>query len=143
MLIRRSTTNLYSSTIWHKIIGKGHSGDHNNLNLKKVLLPINGFIRLYSLKHKLTETNTLSRLKQLYHQQVINKSMYDELVLSYNYLTQLRFKSQTKSILQNEMPDNLIDIKKLTHIEVATIKKIFGEISNLQTKLNFDFKGTM
>ncbi len=126
-----------------KIVEKNHSGGQNNLNLKKVLLPINGFIRLYALNNKLSETNTLSRLKQLHQQQVIDKSMYDELILSYNYLMQLRFKSQTKSILINEIPDNIIDIKKLTHIEVATIKKIFGEISNLQTKLNFDFKGTM
>ena len=69
--------------------------------------------------------------------------MYDELVLSYNYLMHLRFRFQTASLLENRAPDNIIDISKLTQIEVATIKKIFGEISDLQTQLNFDFKGTM
>ncbi|MCK5105059.1 MAG: hypothetical protein KAR17_19685, partial [Cyclobacteriaceae bacterium] len=130
-------------SIFGKIIGKNHSGDQVNLDIKKIIFPIIGFIRLYALNNKLAETNTLSRLKQLYHQHVINKSMYDELVLSYNYLMHIRFRSQTSSILQNKMPDNIIDINELTHIEVATIKKIFDEISNLQTKLNFDFKGTM
>jgi CBS domain-containing protein len=101
------------------------------------------FSRLYSLFHQQDETNTLARIKQLYQLQVIPKSMYDELVLSYNYLMQIRFRSQARSILLNKTPDNIIDINKLTHIEVSTIKKIFGEISNLQTKLNFDFKGTM
>jgi signal-transduction protein with cAMP-binding, CBS, and nucleotidyltransferase domain len=55
----------------------------------------------------------------------------------------IRFRFQSNALLENKMPDNIIDINKLTHIEVATIKKIFGEISNLQTKLNFDFKGTI
>ncbi len=69
--------------------------------------------------------------------------MYDELVLSYNYLMQMRFRFQAKSILENKPPDNLVDIDELTHIEIATLKKIFREIGNLQTKVNFDFKGTM
>lgn len=130
-------------SLFGNIIGKNHSDDHINLDLKKVLFPIIGFIRLYALNNKLIETNTLSRLRQLYHQQVISKSMYDELVLSYNYLMHIRFRFQAQSILQNKTPDNIIDINSLTHIEVATIKKIFGEIGNLQTKLNFDFKGSM
>ena len=119
------------------------SKDERKLDIKKVLLPITSFIRLYSLKHKLSETNSLSRIKKLYQQGIISKSIYDELVLSYNYLMQIRFRFQAKSILQNESPNNLADINELTHIEVATIKKIFGEINNLQTKVNFDFKGTM
>ena len=130
-------------SLFGKIIDKNHSGDHINLDLKKILLPIVGFIRLYALNHKLCESNTLLRIKQLYLQQFIHKSMYDELVLSYNYLMHIRFKSQTDSILKNKLPDNIIDVTELTHIEVSTIKKIFGEIANLQTKLNFDFKGSL
>jgi CBS domain-containing protein len=129
--------------LFGKIIDKNHSSDQIKLDIKKVLLPIMSFSRLYSLFHQQNETNTLARIKQLYQLQVIPKSMYDELVLSYNYLMQIRFRSQARSILLNKVPDNIIEINKLTHIEVSTIKKIFGEISNLQTKLNFDFKGTM
>ena len=55
----------------------------------------------------------------------------------------LRFRFQAAAILEGNAPDNIIDINNLTHIEVSTIKKIFGEINDLQTKLNFDFKGTM
>ncbi len=130
-------------SLFGNIIDMDHSSDHISLDLKKILLPIIGFIRLYALKNKISETNTLSRLKQLNHHQIIHKSMHDELVLSYNYLMHIRFRSQTDSILQNKIPENIIDINELTHIEVSTVKKIFGEIGNLQTKLNFDFKGTM
>lgn len=130
-------------SLFGKIIDKNHSSDHINLDIKKVMLPITSFIRLYSLHNKLDETNSLSRIKHLHVLEVINKSMYDELVLSYNYLMNLRFRFQAANILDGNDPNNIIDINKLTHIEVSTIKKIFGEIGNLQTKLNFDFKGTM
>jgi CBS domain-containing protein len=126
-----------------KIISKNQSGDHINLDIKKIIFPIVGFIRLYALYNKLDETNTLERLRQLHLKDVITKSMYDELVLSYNYLMHLRFRFQAKNILENLPPDNIIDINKLTQIEVTTLKKIFGEMSDLQTKLNFDFKGSM
>lgn len=128
-------------SLFGHIIGDS-TKDEVNLDIKKVILPIIGFIRLYALHYQVNETNTLSRVRQLYLKKVVEKSMYDELVLSYNYLMQIRFRFQTTGIIQNKPPDNLVDIKKLTHIEVATIKKILSEITNLQTKLNFDFKGT-
>jgi len=130
-------------SLFGKIIDKEQSGDHVNLDIKKVHLPITSFIRLYGLYHKIEETNSLARIRDLYQNDHIDKDTYDELVLSYNYLMQLRFRFQAMSILKNQEPDNMVDINDLTHIEVSTIKKIFGEISNLQTKLNFDFKGTM
>ncbi len=130
-------------SLFGKIISKNHSGDHINLDIKKIIFPIVGFIRLYALHSQLEESNTLTRLKQLNIQKVITTSMFDELVLSYNYLMHLRFRFQAKSILENRLPDNIIDLNMLTHIEVVTLKKIFSEISDLQTKLNFDFKGSM
>lgn len=130
-------------SLFGNIVDKNHSGDRVNVDVKKILLPVVGFIRLYALNNQLAETNTLDRVRQLHAKEVINQSMFNELVIAYNYLMQIRFRFQTMSILQNKQPDNIIDIKKLTHIEVATIKKIFGEITNLQTKLNFDFKGSM
>ena len=130
-------------SLFGKIVDKNHSGNTTRLDLKKILLPITSFIRLYTLYNKIDKTNSLARIKQLHLQEIINKSMCDELVLSYNYLMNLRFRSQASRILQSKAPNNSIDVNTLTHIEVSTIKKIFDEISNLQTKLNFDFKGSM
>lgn len=128
-------------SLFGNIIGDS-TKDEINLDVKKVILPIIGFIRIYALKNQINETNSLARVRHLFQKKVIDKSMYEELVLSYNYLMQIRFRFQASGITQNLQPNNLVDIKKLTHIEVATIKKILSEISNLQTKLNFDFKGT-
>ena len=129
--------------IFGNIIGNIQSTDQINLDIKKILLPIVGFIRLYALYNKLTETNTLMRLKQLYQKKIIQKSMNDELIQSYDFLMHHRLKSQSINILENNAPDNNININQITQIEISVFKKIFDEIGNLQTKLNFDFKGTM
>jgi signal-transduction protein with cAMP-binding, CBS, and nucleotidyltransferase domain len=55
----------------------------------------------------------------------------------------MRFRFQTNELLKKQTPDNLISIDELTDIEKTTIKKIISEISNLQTQLNFDFKGNI
>lgn len=129
-------------SLFGKIIGAKPSSEHIHLDIKKILLPITDFARLYALRNKINETNTLARINQLYLKKFISKTMYDELVLSYNYLMHIRLRFQTAKILQNQAPDNLVNMEKLTHIEIATIKKFFASINNLQTKINFDFKGS-
>ncbi len=130
-------------SLFGKIIGAKPSSEQIHLDIKKILLPITDFGRLYGLRNKINETNTLDRINQLYLKKAISKIMYDELVLSYNYLMHIRLRFQTAKILQNKTPDNLINMDKLTHIEIATVKKFFASINNIQTKLNFDFKGSM
>jgi PAS domain S-box-containing protein len=123
------------------IVGNHQSADENNIDIKKILLPVTGFIRVYALQNKLNETNSLLRLKQLHQQKIMNKSMYDELLQSYNFLMYQRLRFQSKNILNENSPDNKVNIDKLTHIEVTTLKKVLNEISNFQSKLNLDFKG--
>jgi len=130
-------------SLFGKIIGAKPSSNQIHLDIKKILLPITDFARLYSLRNKINETNTLDRVEQLYFKEVIDKAMYNDLVLTYNYLMHIRLRTQTKNILQNKTPDNLVNMDDLSHIEIATIKKFFASINNLQIKLNFDFKGTM
>ncbi len=133
----KSVVNLFGNIV-------GDSEDDNSaFDIKKIILPIVSFIRLYSLKHKITETNTLLRLEKLNSLSSVSKSFYNEIYVSYNYLMLLRFRFQTNQLLKKQNPDNLIQIEKLSDIEKTTLKKIISEISNLQTQVNFDFKGSL
>lgn len=117
-------------------------GDLNSFDVKQVLLPFISFAKIYALKEHLPETNSLKRLDALLQQGAIKQSIYDELILSYNFLMSLRFRFQAKAIFRHENPDNQIDGEQLTDIEKATLKKIFSELSVIKTKLSFDFKGS-
>lgn len=94
-------------SLFGKIIGAKPASNHTYLDIKKILLPITGFVRIYALLSKLHKTNTLDRVEQLYLKQVIDKAMYNDLVLTYNYLMHIRLRSQTWNILQNKTPDNI------------------------------------
>lgn len=116
--------------------------DLNSFDVKQVLLPFINFAKIYALNKGVAETNSLKRLEALMNEAVITKSMFEELVLSYNFLMSLRFRSQVKAIHSHENPGNQVDGKQLTDIEKATLKKIFSELTDIKTKLSFDFKGS-
>ncbi len=126
--------------VFGKIVSEEHSGDELNVDIKKILFPVTSFIRLYSIREHLTETNSLERLTELFHRETIDKTSYDELKQAYNFLMYLRLRFQVNSITQNEVPGNIVNLNKLSRIEVSTLKKFFSEINELQTKIGFDFK---
>ncbi len=130
-------------SLFGNIVGTSQPGDKLMLDLKKILLPVTGFIRLYSLFNAITETNSLERLRALHTAGHLTTEMFEELQLSYVFLMNLRFRTQTRAISQNRNPDNAIDIHMLTHIEIATFKKMLSELSSFQSKVSFDFKGSL
>jgi len=134
----KSAINLFGN-----IVGDTTDEDKISLDIKKIIFPITSFIRIYALKNKITETNSLARLERLNSLNQIKKNLYNEINVSYNYLMLMRFRFQTNDLLKKRTPDNLVEIEELTDIEKTTIKKIISEISNLQTQLNFDFKGNL
>ena len=117
------------------------SGTHpDTFNIKSAINHIIDFTRLYALQNNIYQSNTLSRLKDLFAKNVILKSTYNELFQSYNFLMLLRFKHQCRLLAENKNPDNYINPSELTHIEQVMIKKIFSQITGIQSKISFEFK---
>jgi len=127
--------------IFGHIVGEESRFDERNLDIKKVMLPVITFIRLYSISEKLTHTNSLERLSELFSRKSIDKTSQEELYQAYSFMMHIRLKFQVESITQNEIPNNIVNINKLTRMDVATLKKLFSDMGNLQSKVSFDFKG--
>ena len=120
-------------------------GEHRNkFDIKSAMTPIVDFARIYALKNKIEETNTLERLYQLQIKNVLKRQEYEELEKAYSFLLQLRFVRQVTAIIdENISPDNYINPKELTRIEQKMLKEIFTRVENFQSKIDFDFIGTM
>ncbi len=118
-------------------------GEHRSaLDIKSAMTPIVDFARIYALKNKVEETNTLERLNHLQLKKVLTPQEYDELDKAYSFLMQLRFVRQVTAVIdENSPPDNYINPKKLTSIEQKMLKEIFKRIEKFQTKLEFEFTG--
>ena len=118
-------------------------GKHKgSFDIKKALLPIIDFARIYSLKEGISSTNTLTRLFRLYTKHTLDNKQYLNLIRSYNYLMNLRFIRQITTIMdEGEEPDNYINPANLSSLDQAMLKEIFKIIEKLQQKLKVKFIG--
>lgn len=114
----------------------------STFNIKDSIQLIVNFARIYSLKHNISETNTLKRLYQLNKVGELADSSFREMDEVYDYLMRTRFRHQVEAIKGGNKPDNNINPKELTEIEQHMLKYIFSQISNFQKKISFDFTGS-
>ena len=118
------------------------SGDHpETFDIKKAMMPVIEFARIYSLRYANGDTNTLDRLHTLFDQNILNRNTFMELIQAYNFLMQMRIKHQVMAIALNKEPDNFVNPLLLTQIEQNALKNIFTQISSIQKKLSFEFTG--
>ncbi|MCU0540066.1 MAG: DUF294 nucleotidyltransferase-like domain-containing protein, partial [Desulfobacterales bacterium] len=118
-------------------------GEHRNkFDIKRAMLPIVDYARIYALKHGVAETNTLERISQLQQQGLISAAEAGEVEQSYSFLMQLRLARQVAAIIdEGRGPDNYINPRELSGIEQRLLKEIFTRIGSLQTRMSFDFTG--
>lgn len=112
-------------------------GQHRDtFDIKKVMVPIVDFARVYALKYGLAEINTHERLQQLFARKFLTDETYHEMEQAYSFLMQLRFARQLNALMtEKSAPDNHINPKKLTRIEQTMLKEIFSRIDSMQQEI--------
>jgi PAS domain S-box-containing protein len=124
------------SVIQMKIPGKA---DEHHMDMKKMLLPLTSYIRLYAIREKLLVTGTMERAAILHEMGIFDQELYQELNQTFDFITHMRIRSQAESIAHDEVPGNSTDISVLNSIEIMTLKKHLQDIAGLQTRLNSEF----
>ncbi len=120
-------------------------GEHKgSLDIKLAMLPLIDFTRVYALKNKISQTNTLTRLFRLYTRHALTNKEYTDIVKAYNYMMQLRFLRQITTIMDEEKsPDNYINPHNLSALDQTMLKEIFKMTEKLQQKLSIEFTGNI
>jgi len=120
-------------------------GEHRNkFDIKSAMMPIVDFARIYALKNRIGETNTLERLRQLHKRNVMDEKDYADIRQAYAFLMQLRIARQVTAVTEeNGMPDNYINPKKLSRLEQTMLREVFKRTEKLQMRLGFEFTGMM
>jgi CBS domain-containing protein len=101
--------------------------------------PFTDFARIMSFKYKVTETNTLTRLKSLAHANVISEDLFSEALEEYEFQTQLILMNQLRSLAVNTVPNYVIDSTDLTELEKRTLKETFAVIGRFQVIVKEQF----
>ena len=130
--------DLFFYHLSNSIVNYKPSFENHTVNLKKLLLPITGYIRIYALYNQVSDTNSLARVKKLPN---LDESRKAEIEKMYDFVMYLRISNQVHQILNNETPENERDLKSISKIEENTLKKILQEIISFQVELNMEFKG--
>lgn len=117
-------------------------GEHKNtFDLKrKGLVFIVDFARLMSLKHGISEVNTLERLRMLDEIQCLSSGLCSEVIEAYEFLMQLRLVHQLRMLEGGGQPDNYINPKDLSDLERQTLKEAFSVITRLQDAVRLEFQ---
>jgi CBS domain-containing protein len=130
--------------LFGKLVVESKGKHKDAFNLKWAMQPIVDLARIYSLKHGIVQTNTLTRLFRLYTKNIFSNKQYIDLVQSYNYVMHLRFLRQITTIVDEEkQPDNYINPNNLSYLDNAMLKEVFKKIEQLQGKLKSEFIGTV
>ena len=127
--------------LFGKIVVESGGEGPNRIGLKEAMLPVVNFARLYALRHNISETNTLDRLRRLLELQVIKKSFHDEIVRAYSFLMEIRLHTQVMALAENGKPDNFLDMKAISAREESLLKESFSVIATIQKKISYDFLG--
>lgn len=126
-------------TFFRKIKTEEIDGEQQ-LNLKKTMRPIVDLARVYALKHKLTEPNTVNRLELLREKGVFTEKEVKELTHAFEYLMSLRLENQANLMLkEKKKPKNFLQIKNLTKVQQVTLVEIFKVIEEFQARIRISF----
>jgi PAS domain S-box-containing protein len=117
--------------------------DKDFINLKNAVTPYIMFGRIYSIYHKINQSNTAARFRALSEYQVIPPALHQDILFGYHFLMQLRYRHQVSCLEKNQEINNAMPMQDLTQMEETFIKKILAQSAELQNKLNIDFKSSV
>ncbi|MDY0052183.1 MAG: putative nucleotidyltransferase substrate binding domain-containing protein, partial [Aliarcobacter sp.] len=97
-------------------------------------------IRSLSLEHKLLNTSTAKRINRLTEINVLEAELAKELTMAFNFLTNLKLKSNLEKLDKNVAIDNYINLDSLNTMEKDLLKDSFKIVNKLKKKIEFHFK---
>ncbi len=111
------------------------------INIKECLSPIVLFARIYSLKHNITDVETLQRLDAMFKLDIISETRLKEIKDAFHYLWYLRFYNQIICHSNLKTINDNLDISQLPTEERRKLKNILSTLTTLNNKISYDFLG--
>jgi PAS domain S-box-containing protein len=117
-----------------------HDKAAESFDLKQAIAPITMLVRTYALRHRLSVSNTFKRLELLQEHQVLTSVKAAEMLGVYAFLMKLRLQSQAELLHEGHGVHNLLNSKKMTELDLSTLKKALAQIHEFQDAIRIDFR---
>lgn len=83
--------------------------ESTSTDLKRLLLPLTGLVRMYALKHGLTENHTVDRMMGLYQGKHLHADLLQACLMAWKNLSMLRLWQQSRQIHDGKEPGNILE----------------------------------
>ncbi len=112
--------------------------EDKKLDIKKggIFAIVHG-VRMLSIEHRLTQTNTIERIKELNNIGIIDKNFATELIESFDTLNAIALKVNLEAKGANE--HNMLDPSKLDKIERDLLKDSFKIVNQFKKFISYHF----
>lgn len=108
-------------------------------DIKKLLMPLTGIIRLYALKYGINGFSTIERIIELYSGKYLDHILLRDLIRAWKDLTSIRLMHHMSCINNGEEPDNIIDFHITDSDTLCLAVQAAGSINDLMHKAGNDF----
>jgi CBS domain-containing protein len=117
-------------------------GSHKDaLDLKKGgIFPLMHGVRAFALERRLTETNTVERIRSLQGLGVFDKPQAQQLIDAFNYLLGLRLSSRLEKARLHEPLDNFVRVDTITKLERDLLKDSLQIVKRFKEVLRHHFR---
>lgn len=123
------------------VVDSKNSMHKNELDIKKGgIFIIVQSIRALCLEKHIFKTNTAKRIKALSEMGVFDEETAQELIMAFNFLSNLKLKFNLVKLDKKEEIDNYINPDNLNTMEKDLLKDSFKIVIKLKKKLDYHFK---
>jgi len=113
----------------------------NEIDIKKGgIFIIVQSIRALCLENHIFNTNTNKRIKKLVELNILEEELAEELIMAFNFLSNLKLKSNLDKLDKKEKIDNYINPDNLNTMQKDLLKDSFKIVNKLKKKLEYHFK---
>ncbi|MFO7617146.1 MAG: DUF294 nucleotidyltransferase-like domain-containing protein [Bacteroidales bacterium] len=109
------------------------------VNLKRLLMPLTGIVRLYGMRHDARQLSTFDRCAALYKKGIFSRELFTGTTEAWKLLMKLRLTSQHGALLSCSEPDNLLDPILYGEELKYLLDKAIQQIEDLMLKAATDF----
>ena len=105
------------------------------IDLKKTMLHFVNYARIYALKHRVHETNTIARITELRRRGHVSEQDAQDTLDSWNFLMALRLKTQVAALERNFHKENALLLGEVTSWQESMLRKAMAQINAMQKRL--------
>jgi len=129
----------HMAAAWTQFTPSLHNSPEGKTDIKRILMPLTGIIRLYSLRNGIMGYSSIERILELYSGHYLDEQMLRETIRSWKDLTSIRLSQQALDINSGIEPVNTVDFNLGNNDLHFSAEQAVKTISNLLLKAGNDF----